>query len=66
MPSSDMTRFFVKEITGNQLIDVDNLLAFVHAGLAADMVRTDDLARVLVFDGRRCGQRMVRTAHVSA
>lgn len=42
-----------------------NLTALVHAGLQVDVVRTAQLARILVFGVRICAECMVRTTHVA-
>src|SRR4051812_4596694 len=46
--------------------DLENLPALVHAGLQVDVVRTAQLARVLVLDVGRTLQRVGRTAHAAA
>jgi hypothetical protein len=48
------------------LVDVDDLLALIHAGFQADMVRTDHFARVLVFNDGGGFQRVVGTAHIAS
>ena len=63
-----MTRFFATGCydPGLKLFGIEDLLALVHTGLAADMVRTDHFARMLVFSHRRWRQRVVSAAHVAA
>lgn len=43
----------------------DNLTALIDAGLQVNMVRTAQLARVLVFNKGVGTERMVRTTHVA-
>lgn len=44
----------------------DNLTAFVHARFQVNMVRTAQLARVLVFGVAVGAQRVMRTTHITA
>jgi hypothetical protein len=47
------------------LIHIDDLLAFVHAGFAAYMVRANQFACVLVFNHSFAAQRVMRATHVA-
>lgn len=49
-----------------RLCDVDDLLAFVFAGLQAYVVRTNPFTGMRIFNNRRVGKRMVGTALVAA
>src|SRR5665647_3200076 len=63
-PSANMEGFPRKTLGFG--LHLQNLTAFVHAGLQVDVVRTAQFTGILVLDIGRALERVGRTAHAAA